>query len=450
MKVGNVYWEAEVRGVGEAQEQGDDLRNSFDDVTGSFLGTAAAQEEATDATQDHTEATQESERWTERLNADTGLLSSSLTFLSSKFGIASAAATVYSGAVTVATGATTLLNSAITATYALLAGPAGLAAGLFATIAAAGLLGSELLGLTDVTPVVATETTSMSGAFADMAYLIGGPLVGVLGAAFLALTGDFEGAKNMFINTSTEWAKAAARWAARVQLGFAAFGQTVITGFRATVETMDFAWRAGLNGLLTFINTWTENVRDAIVGGLNQAVQEAVGPLNSLIAKANQLPRVDIQPIGADFQVGATEERQTGRFSTVRNESLDSRIARVRRQGRENVASVAAETRRQLEQFSPDTTGGDRRTRTGLGRRAALPGEGGAAQRGTRRRRRGMGPGRAADGPSSEGPQEQNITVEIGDQSLNIKDLSRGEQRRLAKLIGDELGGSTQNLTGSK
>jgi len=450
MKLGDVYYEAEVRGVGEAQEQGEGLQDSFDDVAGSFLGTAAAQEEATDATQENTEATQENERWTERLNADTGLLSSALTFLSSNFGIASAAATVYSGAVTVATGATTLLNTAITTTYALLAGPAGLAAGLFLTVVAVGLLGSELLGLTDVTPVVEAETTTMSGAFADMAYLIGGPLVGFLGAAFLALTGDFEGAKNMFINTSTEWAKAAARWAARVKLGFAAFGQSVKTGFRATVEAMDYSWRAGLNGLLEFINTWTERVRDGIVGGLNAAVQEAVGPLNSLIAKVNKIPKVDIEPVGDDFQFAATEGRQTGSLSTIQNESLDSRIARVRRQGRENLASVAEETRRQLEQFAPDTIGGDRRTRTGLGRRAALPGEGGAAQRGTRRRRRGMGPGRARGGESSDGPQEQNINVEIGDQSLNIEDLSRGEQRRLAKLIGNELGSDTTTRTGSR
>ena len=215
VKIGDVYWAAEVRGADDAQEAGSAISDTFDDVAGSFLGTAAAEEQATEATKQNTEATQENERWTERLNADSGILSSTLTFLTSSFGVASAAATVYSGAVTVATGATTLLNSAITYTYALLAGPAGLAAGLLLTVAAVGLLGSELLGLTDVTPIVEAETTSMSGAFADMAFLIGGPLVGFLGAAFLALTGDFQGAKNMFINTSVEWAKAAARFAAR-------------------------------------------------------------------------------------------------------------------------------------------------------------------------------------------------------------------------------------------
>ncbi len=429
VKVGDIYWTAEVRGADEAQDAAGGLRDSFDDVAGSFLGTAAAEETATEATKENTEATRENERWTERLNADTGLLSSALTFLSSRFGVVSAAATVYGTATAYAAGATTLLNGAIATTYGLLAGPAGLAAGLFLATAGVGLLASELLGLTDVTPVVEAETDSMEGAFADMAFLVGGPLVGFISAGFSLLTGDFEGAKNKFINTSVEWAKAAARWSARVQLGFAAFGQAVKTGIRATVEALDFIIRSGLNSVLGFINTWTERTRDAIVGGLNSAVASAIGPLNELIAKVNQIPRVDIDPIGSDFQLAQTAGRQTGRISTIQNEGLDSRLARVRRQGRRNLEGARRRTERQLERFAPDTIGGDRQTR------------------GIRRRRPSAG-GVPAGG--SRGPQTQNITVEIGDQSLDLSDLSRGDQRRLAELIGDELGANTQNIAGGR
>jgi len=87
------------------------------------------------------------------------------------------------------------VSGAATTAWAAIAGPAGLAAGLFLAVVGVGLLGSELLGLTDVTPVVQSETDTMTSTFADLAFLVGGPLVGYMSAAFSALTGDWTAAK---------------------------------------------------------------------------------------------------------------------------------------------------------------------------------------------------------------------------------------------------------------
>lgn len=447
VKIGDVFWEAEIRGVGEAQEQGSELSDTFDDVAGSFLGTAAAEEVATEATEENTEAKRVNERWTERLSADSGILGSALTFLSSRFGIATTASTAYAGALGLVTTATGAATTATKGLIAVLAGPTGVASGLFTAVVGVGLFGSELLGLTDITPIVEAETSSMSSAFADMAFLIGGPLVGFLGAAFHALTGNFEGAKNAFINTSVEWAKAAARFAARVKLGFAAFGQAVVTGFRATIETIDFAWRAGFNALAAFLNRWVERIRDGIVSGLNNAVRESIDPLNRLIAKVNEIPRVDIEPISEDFRFAETTGRQTAEINTLGNEDLASRLARVRRQGRQNLATVEEETRRQIERFAPDTIGAGRRTQTGVGGPARTPAE---ARRQNRRRRRAMERRRERVEEGDGGPDEQRIIVNIDAGGIDFTNLSRAEQRRLAKLIGDELGEDTQDRVGAR
>ncbi|MDW5378966.1 hypothetical protein R6258_18825, partial [Halomonas sp. HP20-15] len=84
-----------------------------------------------------------------------------------------------------------------------------------------------------------------------------------LSAAFSLLTGDFQAAKNKFVNTSVEWEKAAARFAARVQAGFAAFGIAIKTGIAAAVEAADYAWRRGWNGILTFTQQTINNVANA-------------------------------------------------------------------------------------------------------------------------------------------------------------------------------------------
>lgn len=473
VKVGNVYWQGEIRGAGEAQQQADSLQESQEEVAGSFLGAATAQETSTEATKTNTEATETNERLTSRLQVQTGLLSSALTFLTSNFGLASAAATVYSSAVGLAAGATTLLNGAITTTYGLLAGPAGLAAGTFLATAGVGLLASELLGLTDVTPVVQSETDTMSGAFADMAFLVGGPLTGYLGSAFLALTGDFQGAKNMFVNTSVEWAKAAARFAARVRLGFETMWNGIRSVWRTSIERLDYAWRAGVNTFIQVTNRGVENIHDGLVGGMESAVNDTLSVVNGFIDEYNRrvgsIPWIDeIEPL-QEVSFANTAANNVGDISQLENEGLDSRLRRVFRQEGRRQREAMSRARDSLEQFAPDTIGPDRRTRTGLGRRAFLPGEdpravrrrnrrrrglsprrgGGASARTTRRRRRGLGaPPPGAGGDS--GPTEQNISVEIGDQSLDLSNLSRGDLRTLARLIGDELGGDTTDKTGAR
>jgi hypothetical protein len=377
VRVGTIYWQAEIRGADKAETATDDLSNSFVDTA---------------------ESAHEAKTETSSLDTGLGLLSSAATFAAPQLGVASTVSTAYGTAATYASGTTNLLTGSLTRLRAALIGSGGAAAGLAGATLAAGLLAQEVRGLSDATPIAEAPISSLARTVADAAYLVVGPATGFVGAAFSALTGDFEAAKNKFVNTSVEWAKAATQWAARVQAGFLALGQGLITTIRGTIEVADFAWRKGLNGILSF----TTDRIDALAGQ---------------VERLNSLP-------GVSLRLARAQAPQ------VENESLQSRLGRARRQGRNALRGIAARERQQLERFAADTVGGNRRTRSGLGRRARLP----------RETRTGGGGGDTVIN------QENN--VEIGDQSLNLKDLTPAECRRLAQTIGDELGDSTTNTIG--
>lgn len=464
VKVGDIFWEAEVQGVASAQEAASDLESSYEGVKDSAIASASAQETAADATEENTEAVEKNERWSNRLKVATGLLSSALFFVGSSFGIAGTAATAYAGATAGAALATQVASGAIATLYGVLAGPAGLAGAVALATIGVGLLGAELLGLSDVTPVVESETATITGLFADMAFTIGGPLVGFIAAAFYGLTGDFQAAKNIFINTSVEWIKAVTRFGARVQLGFKTMYNAVRGGTMQFFEFLDYTWRKGFNGLLTTTQKVVNDISNAIVGGFEAAISTAIGPLNDLIAKVNDIPKVDIEPVEQpDFGTASPLDVGAG---TVDNESLDSRMSGVNQRIQERQQTANELARQQLEQFAPGTIGPDRRTTTGFGRRAFLPGEDADAvarrnrqrrQRQQRQTRQGRGLRRRAesmpDRPTTtatteDKPVQQDINVEIGDQSVDLSNLSRQERKELASLIGDELGGQTGNLSG--
>lgn len=414
-KIGEIYWLATVKGTETAKQEANAVEESFEGVAGTAQMTAERQNELASKTGTATEETEKANRWSRRLQGAQGLLASALFFTTDMLGVTSAAMWGYTAATGAASGATATL-------YGLLAGPAGLAAGLGGFVAAVGLLSSELLGLTDVSPVAQAEADTMAGAFADMAYLIGGPLVGYLSAGFSLLTGDFEGAKNKFVNTSVEWTKAAARFAARVQLGFETAGIAVRTGVQSTVEAADWAWRRGLNSLITATNGATEGIHDSLVGGLTAAVNQAIGVINGFITAynqyASQIPHLNATA-GKLGQVSAgTGGRNVGRVGAIQNEALQSRLGRAGAAGRGGIAAARGRTGGQLARFAPDTIGGGRRTATGTG----------------------------------GGPQigEQTINVEIGDQTLDIRNLSRSDRRELAEFIAEELGTNTTGFAGVK
>lgn len=416
VKVGEIFWVASVKGSDTAQREADSLEESYEGFAGTAALAADRQDKLAEKTGDSREETEKANRWSRRLQGTQGLLASALFFTTDMLGATSAVMWGYTAATQAATFATGTL-------YAVLAGPAGLAAGLAGVVATVGLLSTELLGLTDVSPVVQAEADSMAGAFADMAYLIGGPLVGYLSAGFSLLTGDFEGAKNKFVNTSTEWAKAAARFSSRVQLGFASAAVAVRTGIQGTIEAANWAWRRGLNSLITSTNAATEAIYDGLVGGLQESVNGSIGVINSFIQKYNQyasaVPGLNATAGTLGTVNFGTGGRNVGRVGQIQNEALSSRLGRVGATGRADLATASGRTRSQLAQFAPDTIGGGRRTRTGVDRSAPQIGE-------------------------------QTINVEIGDQTLDIRNLNRGERRELAQFIAEELGASTTGLAGVK
>jgi len=443
VKVGDIYWTAETRGVGDAQEQAGGLQESFDGAAESAIGTAAAQETMGDATAESTEKVEKNERWTRKAKVASGLLSSALYFLTGNFSMATAASVAYSGAVGLATTATTYLTGAVGTLYAAVAGPAGIAAGLALATIGVGLLGSELLGLTDVTPVAQAEAGTITSTFADMAYMIGGPLVGFIGAALLALTGDFEGAKTMVVNTSAEWLKAMIRFGVKAVSGFEVMWSGIKYAFDSGIQAIDYTWRSGLNSLIGVTNSMTQGIADGVVGGMESAMNGAVDVINGLIDKANKVPGVDINGVGG-VSIQSPDVPEIGE---VANEDLSSRMSAAESRFESNLQDTQQRANAALEQYAPDTMGADRGT-SGLNQRGQnLTRDGGRQGRELSRASSG---GASAPGDSGGGTevQEQNVNVEINAEGEGFENMNRSEQKRLAKLIGNELGGQTGDLAG--
>jgi len=431
VKLGEVFWVASVKGGDDAADTASGLQDNLEGVAESAVGAASAQNDYGGQVEENTKRTEEANRWTSKLDSSTGLLGSALFFAADMFGVAGVATTLYEGALALATRGTALLtgssitlsgalgtvSGAATTAWAAIAGPAGLAAGLFLAVVGVGLLGSELLGLTDVTPVVQSETDTMTSTFADLAFLVGGPLVGYMSAAFSALTGDWTAAKNKFVNTSVEWAKAATRFTSKAILGFQAFGIAVKTGIGAAVEAADYVWRAGWNGILTFSQGIVNDIANSIIGGIEGAINSARGGLNSLIQKVNMIPKVSIDPVGR-VSLGGRNPLDVG-AGTVQNESMSSRMARVRNRGNRQLRSATETARARLDRFAPDTIGGSRQT--------ARPGE----QPGTN-------------------VQEQNVSVSVDGSNGDFSNMSRSERKELARMIGEEVGSNTGDLAGGK
>lgn len=489
-KIGEVYWAASVKGVGEASNAADELEGSMDGVAESAIGAAGAQkkfgEETADAQEKQAEAqsstsflkesmgflstavmatadafgvtsaavagytavtkvatgavwaynaaTRFGSRWTERLSGDTDRLASSMFFAAANYTKAQVAAWGYTAATTAAAAASTAgtyaaaglstalsgVATAATVAWGAIAGPAGLAAGLLLATAGVGLLSTELLGLTDMSSTVEKSNNRMARSFADMAFLVAGPLAGFLIAGFHLITGNWKKAKRTFVNTSVEWAKAAARFSARVQAGLAAFAIAVRTGIAASVEAADYAWRAGWNGILTFTQGIINQISNAVVGGIEGAINSSLDGINGLISKVNEIPRVDVSPVG-NVSLGGRNPLDVG-AGTVQNEGLDSRLQRVSNRGNRQLRQVAQRGRRQIDRFRPDTISGDRYTR-------------GAKHMGD-------------DGQTQI--SEQNVNVTVDGSNADLSNLSRGQRKELARLIGEEVGSSVGDTAGGK
>jgi hypothetical protein len=425
--IGSVWWTAEIRQAEAAADKANELQEGLDETADAAAEANDAMNETSRAADASGDSMSQSRGKAGRLKGTMGLLTSSLFFFTPVQAAATAATKAYAAAATLAAGATKAYALSVAALSAVMTAPVLLAGVLLVAVAAVGLLGAELLGLTDVTPVAEAETDSMAAAFADMAFLIGGPLVGYLGAAFSLLTGDFAGAKQKFVNTSVEWTKAAARFAARVQAGLKAFGVAIKTGVRATVEAADYAWRAGWNALAAWTVGLMNDIARSITDGIQGAVNAAIGPLNNLIEKANKIPKVDIGTVG---RVDMAAPQLAADAGQVANESLRSRIQGVRDRGRRELAQVAATERAQLETFSADTIGGDRAT--------AGAGGGGVSEL--------TQPSGQARGERTEQTVNQDVNVEIGDQTMDLSSMNRSELQDLADRIADEFGAEIESL----
>jgi len=86
------------------------------------------------------------------------------------------------------------------------------------------------------------------------------------------------------------------------------------------------------------------------------AINSASGGLNSLIQKVNKIPKVSIDPVGR-VSLGGRNPLDVG-AGTVQNESMSSRMARVRNRGNRQLRSATETARARLDRFAPTLSEG--------------------------------------------------------------------------------------------
>lgn len=247
-------------------------------------------------------------------------------------------------------------------------------------VIALGLLGSELLGITDKTAIAEASLYSLMGGFADIAFAIGGPLLVPILAAFALITGGVENAKRVWNEGWNEVLKTWARFSARMQLGFATFAQMVITGvrtmwatikggFAAGFEALDYTWREGWNGLLQTTANVSYGIANVAADAFNSVSQTFASAINSMIERAKQLPEVGDRLEGVSVQAReispSTNVFRAADRMKVENEALGSRlrgvrdnmreeIDRIRQEGRANISEARQRAKEQIERFAPE------------------------------------------------------------------------------------------------
>ena len=187
----------------------------------------------------------------------------------------------------------------------------------------------------------------------------------------------------------------------------------------------------------------TQGIADGVVGGLEAASNGAVDVINGLIREANRVPGVDISGVGGI----SIESPDVPEIGQIANEDLSARMSAAESRFESNLANTEQRANAVLERYAPDTMGAGRGT-SGLNQRGQnLTRDGGRQGRGLARASSG---GASAAGDDGGGTQveEQNVNVEINTEGKGFENMNRSERKRLAKLIGDELGGQTGDLTG--
>lgn len=398
-------------------------------------------------------------------------------------GVVAAAQTLISGTVVAsflqwAWGALT----AIGPTWSLTAAFGGLSATTLGVVAAltlltlgVGLVASELLGITDVTPIVGGQLGAMGDMFASLAFFLTGPFLAAFFMTIAFLKGDLDEATTVGRRFAEEMGKSFMRLGIHAKTGVYFAALMVRNGFRIMWRVAREKTKDGIHGTLSLIDSGVDGIvngvltarelvpayfkdlwdaaKDHTADALNWIINRAEGAINELIEAANQVPRIDIDPVSIGnvstsssgggavdrARSRAEDRRTTGRTNLAGMVGPGDSLGDIREQSNQQMVaeleSLRKQRDRQLEQFErgsvmqfsdgPDVDVGSR-----LGDSAGI------------RDDLRSGPDTGPDPAEFERPEETNI--EEGDDitEVNIDSLSyesTGSEEQDAEMTAEEI-----------
>lgn len=420
VKIGEVFWVASVSGVDSAVDDADELEGSMNSVASTATQAAEAQNEYADSAADAGDETERAGFLSGKLDVATGLLGSTLFFTAQRFGLAGTAATAYAGAVTVAGVA----SGAATKAIGLLGTVAG---GITTALAWISGLGSSFL---------AWLAAGSAGALA-FAGAIGFGL-GVLGVWILQVTGALDAVRNFGAwvgNVLPGWVRDGLLQMLSLAVGpLAAFGG-FITGFLE--GGFDEGFRRAGQVINVFIGAWDRQIgrivsvaedgwnmlkqgwtdfKNWIFGIVDGIVDRIMAIPDAAAEAADAIPGSDLAG-EAGRQAGGAVNWAAGGLGDLASGEVN--IPTIQSGGMINEGGLAQVHRGEAVIPRPIVE-------------AARGGRGGGG--GTKR--------------VEEGDVTYDVTV--GDQSLDLSRVDRSTLRELARMIGNELGNNTGNLSGGK
>lgn len=428
VRLGEVFWEASVKGADEATGTAEELEDSMGRVASTAQEAAEAQNEYGEEVEGTGEAMDDTSLLSGKLGTSTDLLGSSLFGVAKSFGIAAAAAQGYAAALGLAGAA----RGGVAALSGLVAGTS--LGSLVSKVTFASLLkGAASLGAL----VIAADTI---GAMIDGKDPI---------TAFVTSAEDFGEFILNPIGIENNLVEGVAG------IGVFILGTMSIASFITGVSISAMISGAGAS-IATFLTTASLGTLVAGAGSIALLIG-GVASLGDLVdgdISSWNLPAKFGKALGEGFRDAWPNMADTIRTGFTNNIFHDAGQV-VGREGTGAVTGPAGDLERSTAAFLDPRQGweftgfqsGGMVNETGPAwvheNEAILPSSLVEAV---------TGPGgmRGGGGGNAEVSVEETYDIDVGDQTLDMSNVNRSTLRELASLINDEIGGTTGNLAGGK
>lgn len=269
----------------------------------------------------------------------------------------------------------------------------GLVAGMTLLAIGAGVLSAELLGITDVTPIVGGQFGALGDMFASLAFFLTGPFIAAVAMTVAFLKGDLGEAADVGKTFAREMGKSFMRVGIHAKTGVYFAVMMVKNGFLIMWRVAREKTKDGIHGTLSLFDDGVDGMANAILtarelipayfadmwdaakkhsaDALNWIINKADGAINKMIDAANKLPKVSIDNVdignvsGGGGATGAVERardraarrRKTGRTNLAGTVGPGDSLGDIRQQSNqqmvEELNALRDQRDRQIEQFAP-------------------------------------------------------------------------------------------------